>query len=75
MFVIDSSLGSTDCSGCEIFKKGTVLFAKRIERPGFVTLPIKIAEMPHVTAAEKALKRIQYAIKTGERSVELTDLE
>lgn len=75
VFIVNSSLGSTDCSGCEISKKGTVLFAKRIEQPGFVTLPIKIAEMPSVAAAEIALKRIQYAIKTGKRSVELMDLE
>lgn len=75
MFIVNSNLGSTDCSGCEIFKKGMVLFAKRIERPGFVTLPIKIAEMPNIAAAEKALKRIQDAFETGETSVKLTDLE
>ena len=75
MFVINSSLGSTDCSDCQIFKKGTVLFAKGLQQPNFAALPIKIAKMPNVAAAAKALGRIQRAIKTGERYVNLTDLE
>ena len=31
--------------------------------------------MPNVAAAEKALRRIRYAIKTGKTYVDLTDLE
>lgn len=75
MFVINSGLGDTDCSGCRIFRRGTVLFAKCVQGPKFVALPTKIAEMPNVAAAKEALRRIQYAIKIDEDSVDLTDLE
>ena len=75
MFVIHSSLGSTDCSGCRVFNSGTTLFAKRIEEPDFALLPIKIAEMRNVAAVEEALNRIQHAIKAGKRSIKLIDLE
>ena len=75
MFVIHSSLGSTDCTGCQIFNKGTTLFIKHIKQPEFASLPIKIAEIRNIASIQKALRRIQNAIKTGKRSVELTDLE
>lgn len=75
MFVIHSSLGSTDCSGCQIFNRGTTLFVKRIRQPEFALLPIKIAEVRNVAAVKEALSRIQHAIKNGKRSVKLTDLE
>ena len=75
MFVIKSSLGSTDCSDCRIFTKGTALFAKNLQQPEFVSLPIKIAEMPNVAVAIEALRRIRYAIKRRKLYVNLTDLE
>ena len=75
MLVIHSSLGSTDCSRCRVFNSGTTLFAQRIGQPEFTLLPIKIAEMRNIAAVEEALIRIQHATKTGEDSVELTDLE
>ena len=75
MFGINSSLGDTDCSGCQIFRRGTVLFARLVQEPNFVSLPIKIAEMPNVAAAEAALRRIHWASKIGKRYVDLTDLE
>ena len=75
VFVIKSSLDSTDCSDCLIFQKGTELFAKRHQLPNYVSLPIRIAKMPNVTAAEEVLRSIQYAIKTEKRYVDLTDLE
>ena len=75
MFVINSSLGKTDCSDCQIFKKGTELFAKRVQQRKFVSLPIKIAEMPNIATAEAALRRILYAVKIGEHYVDITDLE
>ena len=78
MLIVKSSLGETDCCGCHIFKKGKVLFAKLLQPdylPEFVTLPIKIAEMPNAEAAELALRIVQYAIKTGKDYVDLTDLE
>ena len=75
MFVINSGLGDTDCSDCQIFRRGTGIFAKRVQGLKFVSLPIKIAEMPNVAAAKKALRRIQYAIKVDKDYVDLTDLE
>ena len=75
MLVISSSFGATDCSGCQIFNKGTTLFAKRIMRPGSVSLAIKIAEMRDTAATMKALRRIENAIETGENFIELIDLE
>ena len=75
MFVINSNLGSTDCSGCLIYNKGAALFAKHLQQPHFVALPIRIAEMPNIAVAEAALKRIQFAIITGKLYVDLTDLE
>ena len=75
MFVIKSSLDSTDCSGCRIYKKDTTLFAKRVQQPNLAVLPLKIAEMPNVAAAEAALERIRFAIITGKTHVDLTDLE
>ena len=75
MFVINSSLGRTNCLGCLIFKKGTTSFAKCIEQLEFVSLPVKIAEMPNVAYTEEALRRIRYTIKTGKLYVDLTDLD
>ena len=71
MFVINSSLGGTDCSGCQIFKKGKMLFAKRVQQPEYVWM----TQMRNVAAARAALRRIRYAIKTGKHYVDLTDLE
>ena len=75
IFVINSSLGKTDCSGCLIYQKGPTLFAKHAEQPEFLSLPIKIAEMMDGAAVEEALRRIRYAIKTQKFYVDLTDLE
>ena len=75
MLVISSSLGTTDCSGCQIFNKGTTLFAKRIVRSGSISLAIKIAEMRDAAATTTALRRIKNAIGTGKNFIKLTDLE
>lgn len=75
MLVISSSLGATDCSGCQIFNKGTTLFAKHIVPPGSVSLAIKIAEMRDTTSTTEALRRIKDAIETGENFIGLIDLE
>lgn len=75
MFVINSSLGETDCSDCRIFRTDRVLFAQNIQQPRVVSLPIRIAEMPDAVTAKVALKRIRYAIKTGKLYVDLTGLE
>lgn len=68
-------------------REGTMVFAEHVPEPGnyttskFVSLPIKIAEMPSAAAAERALWRITYAIETEKRiesdmiTVDLRDLE
>ena len=58
-----------------MLKKGTMLFAKRVEQPKFVSLPVRIAEMPNVASTEEALRRIRYTIKVGKLYGDLTDLE
>ena len=52
-----------------------MLFAKRVEQPKFVSLPVRIAEMPNVASTEEALRRIRYTIKVGKLYGDLTDLE
>ena len=81
MLIIKSRLGSTDCSGCRMFRRGAKILAKRAKQPGekrstsVLSLPIKVADLPSVEAAEVALERITYAIVTGQTVVNLTDLE
>ena len=75
LLFVNSNFGITDCSGCLIFQKGKALFAKNLQQPEFVSLPIRIAEMPNVEVAIEALRRIRYAIKRGKLYVDLTDLE
>ena len=81
VLVIGSRLGSTDCSGCRIFRRGRSIFAKRLRQPEdigvgrFVALPVKVAELPTICAAEAALKRINEAKKTRKGVVNLEDLE
>ena len=81
ILIVESRFGATDCSGCRIFRQGRQIFAKPTQQPGenssanFISLPIKIADLPSVEAAEEALKRIEYAIKASETFVDLTDLD
>ena len=64
-----------------MYQQYRYIFAKRVlelsDRPSprFKSLPIKIAEMPSMAAAEAALLRIAYAIKTGKTFVDLTDID
>ncbi len=81
ILIIESHLGSTDCSGCHFFRRGRRIFAKRFQQPEdigigkFVALPVKIAELPTPCAAEKALKRIDAARQKRKGIVDIRDLE
>ena len=57
LLFLNSSLGITNCSGCLIFKKGKTLFAKRIEEPEFVVLPIKIAENAECSCCRRGIEK------------------
>ena len=80
MFIIESHLGRTDCSGCQMFRRGRKIFAKYVEQPDgidsdiIVSLPIKIAELSSTELAKIALGRIASAIKAGDTIVDLKDL-
>lgn len=81
ILVVESRLGATNCSECQIFRQDRQIFAKPTHLPDeesstdVPSLPIKIADMPSIEAAEEALKRIEYAIKASEIFVDLSDLE
>ena len=79
--IVESRLGSTDCSKCHIYRQGRTLLAVRVREPGqhrsakFVALPTKIAQLPSEAAAKLAIERIALAIATEKPCVNLTDLE
>jgi len=79
--IIHSRIGSTDCSGCEIYRKGTRIFAKPTAPPGqnpdvkFISLPLRVAQLPTPEIADIALDRIIHALNRGEACVSLEDLE
>ena len=80
-FVVESHLGATDCSDCQIFRHENKIFAKLVWQsrktgPNMnASLPIKIAELPSVRLAEIALAKIEMAIKRGDTIIDLRDLE
>ena len=79
--IIQSSIGRTDCSGCEIHRKGTRIFAKPTAPPGqkpdvkFVSLALRVAQLPTPEIADIAIDRIIRAIHRGKACVSLKDLE
>ena len=79
--IVHSSIGSTDCSGCELYRKGTRIFAKPTAPPGqnlevkFVSLALRVAQLPTPEIADIALDRIIHAINRGKACVSLKDLE
>ena len=81
VLVIQSGVGSTDCSGCRFFREGRHIFAQRRQQPEdretskFVSLPLRVAVLPTTQAAMTALTRIDKARRTRIRTVNLMDLE
>ena len=81
VLIIESHLGSTDCSGCRFFRRSCYIFAQRFRQPEdsgirkFVSLPLKVAELPTVDAAKTALERINVARQQRKGIVNLKDLE
>ena len=79
--VIQSSVGSTDCSGCSFFRRGRHIFAQRRQQPEdggtgkFVSLPLRVAVLPTAEAAMTALIRIDRACRKRTSIVNLMDLE
>ena len=79
--IIHSSIGSTDCSGCEIYRKGSGIFAKPTAPLGqnpdaaFISLPLRVAQLPTPEIADIAMDRISYAMNRGEKCVSLENLE
>ena len=81
ILVIQSSVGSTDCSGCSFFRRGKQIFAQRRQQPDdwgtgkFVSLPLRVAVLPTTQAAMTALARIDRARRNHIGTVNLMDLE
>ena len=81
ILVIQSSAGSTDCSGCSFFRRGKQIFAQRRQQPDdwgtgkFVSLPLRVAMLPTTQAAMTALARIDRARRNHTGIVNLMDLE
>ena len=81
ILVIQSGIGSTDCSGCHFFRQGRQIFAQRRQRPEdwttgkFVSLPLRVAVLPTTQAAMTALARIDRARRNRIGIVNLMDLE
>ena len=79
--IIHSRMGSTDCSDCAFSRKGRTLLAKRLPGPEqhrdikFVSLALRVAELPTEKLADTAIERIGHALMCGETSVSLDDLE
>ena len=85
--IIESHLGRTDCTGCRIYRKHHLILVKPVRIRGndilrtYPALPIKVAEFPSKFAAERALRRIWFAIETDkdldtkEIVVDLRDLQ
>ncbi len=80
ILVIESDLGSMDCSGCRLFRRGRHIFAQQRQGPDaygcgkFVSLPLKVATFPTVPAAQEALVRIDEARRLRKGIVNLKDL-
>ena len=81
ILVIQSGVGSTDCSGCRFFRRGNHIFAQRLQKledrgtGKFVSLPLRIAVLPTTDAAMTALARIDSARRNHTGIVNLMDLE
>ena len=79
--IIHSRIGSTDCSGCKFYRKGSRIFAEPIAPPRqkpdvkHVSLALRVAQLPTPEIADIALDRILHAMNRGEASVSLEDLE
>ena len=79
ILIVESRLGSTDCSGCRFFRRGRYIFAQQSRQPEnigvgkFVALPVKVAELPTPYAAMEALKRIDKARRQQKGIVNLRD--
>lgn len=81
VLVIQSGVGSTDCSRCRFFREGRNIFAQRQQQPEdrgtgkFVSLPLRVAALPTTQAAMTALERIDSARRNHTGIVNLMDLE
>ena len=81
ILVIQSGVGSTDCSGCRFFRRGRYIFAQRRQQSKdrgtgkFVSLPLRVAVLPTTQAAMTALARIDRACRNHTGIVNLMDLE
>ena len=79
--IVHSRIGSTDCSGCEFYRKGSRIFAKPTAPPGqdpdvtFVSLELRVAQLPTPGIADIAMDRIIHAMHRGEACVSLENLE
>ena len=79
MFLVKSNMGTTDCSGCRMFSRGRILFAKAVRQlyhpkdVKFVSLATKIAELPNKKLTAAARRKIDDALKRGETFVNLSD--
>lgn len=79
--IVHSSIGSIDCSGCEFYRKSSRIFAKPTAPPGqdpdvtFVSLALRVAQLPTPEIADIALDRILHALNRGEACVSLKNLE
>ena len=77
ILIIESHLGSTDCSGCRFFRRGRHIFAQQRKgedtygRGKFVSLPLKVATFSTVAAAQEALARIDEARRLRKGVVDL----
>ena len=81
ILMIQSGVGSTDCSGCRFFREGRNIFAQCYQQPEdrgpgkFVSLPLRVAMLPTTEAAMTALARIDSARRNRTGTVYLMDLE
>ena len=81
VLVIQSGVGSTDCSGCRFFRRGRQIFAQRQKQPEdrgtakFVSLPLRVAVLPTTQTAMTALPRIDRVRRNRTGIVNLMDLE
>lgn len=79
--IVHSRIGNTDCSGCEFYRKGSRIFAKPTAPPGqkpdvtFISLALRVAQLPTPEIADIALDRILRALHRGEACVSLENLE
>ena len=79
--IVMNSLGQTDCKRSRFLRQSNKIFVQHVRVPDelrtsrFVSLPILVAVLASVNAAEKAIHRILEARKRNESIVDLTDLE